>query len=92
MSNKLKVILIFAIVILVSFIPEAFPDFFGDWKCQGGSYVMKDGHYHSVGCLYGGNYQHNPTTHWGFRHWMWALCGVVLSIWNIIEMLDKEYK
>jgi len=92
MKTKLKFISIFAIAMLVSFIPEAFPDFFGDWTCQGGSYVMKDGHYQLIGCLHSGNYQHNPTTHWGFRHWMWTGCGVSLFIWNVIDLFPKNWK
>ena len=89
MTTKLKLISIFAIVILVSFIPESFPDFFGDWTCNGGSYTEN---YKRVGCLYGENYQHNPTTHWGFRHWMWTICGVCLFIWNVIELFPKKWR
>jgi TRAP-type mannitol/chloroaromatic compound transport system permease small subunit len=91
-KTKLKFISIFTIVILVSFIPEMFPEFFGDWVCKGGSYTMKEGHYVRLGCLYGENYQHNPTTHWGFRHWMWTLCGISLFIWNIIDLFPKKWR
>jgi len=76
--TKLRVILIFAMVILLSFIPEQFPTFFGDWVC---SNAKKCNHL----------YLHSDTTtHWGFRHWMWTLCGVVLFIWNIIDILNDE--
>ena len=87
---KLRVIIIFAIIILLSFIPETFPDFFGDWECQGSKIIgVKEGFYQTQGCSYGGVLEHNPTTHWGFRHWMWTLCGVILFIWNTVELIKK---
>lgn len=92
MKNKLKFISIFAIAMLVSFIPEAFPDFFGDWTCQGGSFVIKGEYHYSTGCGYSSNYQHDPTTHWGFRHWMWTGCGVSLFIWNVVELFPKSWR
>ena len=92
MKTKLKFISIFAIAMLVSFIPENFPSFFGDWVCQGGSYVVKEGRYHLEGCKYAADYQHGPSIHWGFRHWMWTLCGVSLFIWNVIELFPKSWK
>jgi hypothetical protein len=89
---KLRVIIIFAIVILLSFIPETFPDFFGDWECQGSKIIgVNEGFYQTQGCSYGGDLEHSPTTHWGFRHWMWTLCGVTLFIWNVVELINKKY-
>ena len=94
MKNKLRLVAIFAIAMLFSFIPETFPDFFGDWVCQGGKYqYVENGPDIHEGCMYGINASnsHNPTTHWGFRHWMWTLCGASLFIWNIVELVDKKY-
>ncbi len=92
MKNKLRLVAIFAIVILFSFIPETFPDFFGDWACEGGKAVITGNTYTIQGCSYGGDMDHGPTTHWGFRHWMWTLCGVSLFIWNVVELIDKKYR
>jgi len=91
MKNKLKLITIFAIVILFSFIPETFPEFFGDWVCQGGKLIVQGNSYDIVGCSYT-QQDHMPSTHWGFRHWMWTLCGVTLFIWNVVELIDKKYR
>ena len=48
--------------------------------------------YHLEGCKYAADYQHGPSIHWGFRHWMWTLCGVSLFIWNVIELFPKSWK
>jgi len=92
MKLKLKLVAIFAIVILFSFVPETFPDFFGDWVCQGGKVIVQGSSYNIEGCSYGNQMDHMPTTHWGFRHWMWTLCGVSLFIWNVVELIDKKYR
>ena len=91
MKNKLRLVAIFAIAMLFSFIPETFPDFFGDWVCQGGKVIVEGNSYDIVGCSYT-QQDHMPSTHWGFRHWMWTLCGVSLFIWNVVELIDKKYR
>jgi len=91
MKVKLKLVAIFAIVILFSFVPETFPDFFGDWVCQGGKVIVQGSSYNIEGCSYGHQMDHMSTTHWGFRHWMWTLCGVTLFIWNVVELVNKKY-
>lgn len=92
MKNKIRLVAIFAGVIFLSFIPEAFPDFFGDWVCQGGEVIHTGDFLRMKGCDYGVGYTHNPRTHWGFRHWMLFACGLTLFIWNMIELFDKEDK
>jgi len=82
-----RIVLLFSIVILMSFIPESNREFFGDWQCNGGNYYKQEG------CLYGGSYLHGPTWHWGFRHYIWMLMGAALFIYNAVIMiikLDKE--
>ena len=90
MKNKIRLVGIFAIVILFSFIPESFPGFFGDWACQGGKVIHIGDTSSFEGCFYGPGYPHCATTHWGFRHWMWSLCGLTLFVWNVIELLNNE--
>ncbi len=82
----------FAIIILMSFIPDAFPEFFGDWRCNGGNFVYEGEHSTLVGCNYAQRGPHSATTHWGFRHWMWFFCGVTLFIWNLVDLLSDEAK
>lgn len=77
---SLRVIALFVIAMLVSFIPELIPDFFGDWNCNG--------------CTYGGDYRnHMPQTHWGYRHWLFFTMGVslfIIQIVDIINYIDKK--
>ena len=87
-----RIVLLFSIIILMSFIPESNREFFGDWQCQGMTYLKANGEY--LGCYYEGNRApHDPTWHWGFRHWIWMLMGIALFIYNtvlIIITLEKN--
>ncbi len=88
MKTQLKIFILFAIALLGTFVPETFPEFFGDWKCNGSSYDWKT--YTLTGdCKYK-DQQHGPTTHWGFRHHIWFLCGVTLFIYNMVNILFNE--
>jgi len=86
-----RIAMAFFIVMAFSFIPENFPDWFGDWKCEGGRYA---GHGNYEGCWYTGT-SHGPSTHWGFRHWMWWLLGICLFLYNIsliVASINKYQK
>ena len=65
-----RIVLLFSIVMLMSFIPENNREFFGDWHCDG----------HNL---------HEPTWHWGFRHYMWMLMGLALFIYNAVLIVIK---
>lgn len=73
-----QVVFIFATIILASWIPDLFPKFFGDWQCRGYSHE-------SPFCL---SFQssHNPKWHWGARHYLWALMGLVLFIIQCVRL------
>lgn len=77
---SLQVIFIFAVIILTSFIPDLYPNFFGDTYCGGKVYISNSSYSGRwFGCLDNGG-EHNPTWHWGYRHIMWCLMGVCLFI------------
>lgn len=87
---SLNVIAVFMVVIVMSFLPELFPKFFGDWLCEG---HLKD----DVGCLYSGNTawssHHNPEWHWGYQHHLWFLMGLILFViqgFRIYELITKH--
>ena len=88
-----RIVLLFGIVMLMSFIPENFRDLFGDWQCEGLHYdkeLMQD-----VGCLYEGQgtyHHHNSTWHWGFRHYIWMLMGLALFIYNAVIIIIEINK
>lgn len=97
---SLRIILIFTAIILLSFIPENFHQFFGDWHCNGGTFTVtvSGGYKDYSGCHYGddGNYQHHlPQWHWGYRHWMWMFMGICLTITqaaSLIKSIDNSEK
>ena len=91
-NPKVRVLLMFLIIGAVSFIPETWPEFFGDWRCSGGAYIRKDEHFVQEGCHYMGISDHGPTWHWGFRHWLLLIAGLTFTIWNVVEIVNEEDK
>lgn len=90
---SLRVIALFVIAILVSFIPDYSHEFFGDWLCEGskfGKFMPETGasysHYERIGCDVGG--KHNSTWHWGYRHWLFFAMGAVLFIIQSFDIID----
>ncbi len=91
---SINIIILFMIAIMSSFIPELFPDFFGDWICEGRKFIPNKETYGSyIGCdMF---QEHNPTTHFGYRHYLWFLMGIVLFIIQgirIFMVVDKHDK
>lgn len=95
MKNKhlkvsLNIVAVFVVVMLVSFIPDQFPKFFGDWQCEGRSYSYVDvGNgrfdYKTIGCDHGVN-NHLPSWHWGYRHWLFIIMGLLLFVVQVIRI------
>lgn len=84
-----RIILLFGVVIMTSFIPENNRDFFGDWLCQGGHHEYFDNGPDIIsGCQYSPDMVHGPTWHWGFRHWMWFFMGISLFLYNLILVIS----
>jgi hypothetical protein len=88
-----RIIALFVIAILVSFIPDYLHNFFGDWLCEGAKYgkLIPEtdacwSHYELIGCDYGSGV-HNPTLHWGYRHWLFFAMGVILFIIQAIDII-----
>ena len=92
MSKNLQVIidivLVSAFIMAFSFIPENARSFFGDWLCGGSGELIKDT-YHYNGCNYGGAGYHDPSWHWGFRHYIWMLTGLTLTAIRIVGLFKK---
>ena len=89
MKTQLRIFTIFAVVFFASFLPEAYPSFFGDWLCQGSGNMVPNTYYYER-CNHINNYFHNPEWHWGFRHYVWMLMGATLAIYNIIMIIVEE--
>lgn len=83
---SLQIIAVFSVMFVVSFIPDLFPDVFGDWKCHGGGgYLMGDEP--EDHCKYANLTIHDPTWHWGWRHWIWSICGWALFIIQVVRII-----
>lgn len=80
---SLHIIFMFTTAMLFSLLPEYYPELFGDWKCEG---AFKKGDEY-FGCDMSS--LHNPTIHWGYRHYLYMLMGVSLFIVQLAAMIVK---
>ncbi len=76
---SIRIIILFSIAILLSFISDYYPSFFGDIFCPGN--VDKK-------CISGWGDSHGPTWHWGYRHYLWMIAGLCLSIVQIVKTVN----
>jgi hypothetical protein len=86
---SIRIIAVFGIAFIMSFIPDLFIEQFGYWLCEGyGNYNEKIKH-----CMYGGGGYHNAIYHWGYRHWIWFLMGLslfIIQVIDVINLINKE--
>ncbi len=92
MKSKLKILSIFVVMFFASFVPESNHELFGDWHCKGGTTIVNEHGVDVQGCNYANYMSHNPTWHWGIRHWVWLLAGLTFSIWTIAEVINEASK
>jgi len=88
---SLRVIALFLVAILVSKIPELYPNFFGDWFCQGTLERINDSRYEFKGCNHL-NVWHDPQFHWGYQHFLFFLMGLSLAVIQIIDIVNIAKK
>jgi hypothetical protein len=72
---SLRIIIIFSIAMLMSFLPELIPDFFGDEICTQTKHI------------YCGNYCYGNAIHWGYRHWLYFFMGFALFVTQAISLM-----
>jgi hypothetical protein len=91
---SLRIIVMFTTGIMMSFLPDLIPDFFGDWVCKGSVWVEGVGdHFGSYsGCTYGDTGRHEATTHWGYRHWLYFFMGFSLFIVQVVDLINSINK
>jgi len=90
---SIRVIAVFLVAITMSAITDNLHEYLGDWFCAGratdnaGLCVYYDGGTH--------NSAHDPTWHWGYRHWLVLFMGVslaVIQIVNIVFIIEESNK
>ncbi len=100
MKNKnlkvsIRIILLFVLAILLSKVPDLYPDFFGDWLCKGSGTRLEGGYmYEYTGCNYGEGF-HDKTWHWGYQHFLYFSMGLSLAgiqIYEIVNILNKKHE
>jgi len=95
MKLKTKIVALFAFIFIASYVPESCPTAFGDWKCKG-CYIVYEGDVvltkNYVGCDYNpsGTTAHNPTWHWGFRHYLWIGLGLTLTAVTVYQIAENK--
>ena len=81
----------FLVMGLMSFVPEKNPELFGDFTCEGSGLRETKNIKYIDGCRLSCN-PHSPSTHWGFRHWIWFAAGLTFAIWTVAEVIDSAQK
>ena len=86
---SLKVILLFTIAIFSTFVGDYLHSFLGDWKCLG-SGTPNDSIYYTIYkyCNYAECGFHDPTWHWGYRHWLYLAMCITLFIIQILDIVS----
>lgn len=93
---SIRIILMFSFAMAYSFIPDYMHEFFNDTFCSSGSgYFMYSNNIEGIGshwqfCNYAG--EHQSTWHWGYRHWLFLLMGICLSIVQIVNIIHEVGK
>lgn len=91
---SLRVIALFSVAILSTFIGDYGRSFFGDWYCDGsGERILIKAtqttyeHYDYAGCQYIDGH-HSAQWHWGYRHWLYATMCLTLFIIQVVEIIN----
>jgi len=87
---SLKVILLFTIAIFSTFIGDYFHSFLGDWKCEGSGQRIIDTYIYQK-CNYAGCEYHEPTWHWGYRHWLYFTMCLTLFIIQVFDIVNVSF-
>ncbi len=83
---SLKIIMLFTIAIISTFIGDYLHSFFGDWKCNGSGERIVDTWIYAK-CNYGDIGSHESTWHWGYRHWLYFTMCITLFIIQVKDIL-----
>ena len=91
--NKLsiKIIGLTLTMMLYSFIPDYLHVFFGDYMCLGSGEYLKEYHRYALcNATWFDRIYHLPEYHWGYRHILFNLCGIALTILQLINIFNTE--
>ncbi len=89
---SIRVVMLFTVAILSTFIGDNLHDFFGDWKCKGSGQWIKE-QYIYENCNHSLSHFHESTWHLGYRHWLYFLMCITLFIIQLVDIItfaDKK--
>lgn len=82
---SLRIIVLFTIAILSTFL--------GDWKCDGsGKRYLDDVYVMYERCNYSICSLHDPSWHWGYRHWIYFVMCITLFIIQLVDIINFSSK
>jgi len=87
----LQITVAFLIPIIISFLTDLLPlSILGDWKCNGSETIINGNTDEIIqnGCNVGNI--HSATLHYGYRHWLLILLGIVLFVANMFQIFNKK--
>ncbi|MBP6424160.1 MAG: hypothetical protein KA278_00500 [Flavobacterium sp.] len=84
---SIRIIALFSTAIFISFIPENYPAFFGDFNC--GKIISQYGTH-----TYFPSMHEVPELHWGYRHYVFSLMCFFLGVVQVINLFNfvENYK
>lgn len=71
-----RIVSVFIVAMILSFIGEYAHAFLGDWHCKGCNYSES-----------GYSNMHEPQWHWGYRHWLFFIMGIFLFILQAVDII-----
>lgn len=86
---SLRIILLGIVAMASSYIPELYPNIFGDWHCEGSISIATEKPFSYTGCNYGTDFHHS-TWHWGYRHYLYLLMCIILLIVQIKDIIEDK--
>ena len=82
-----RIVILFIFAILLTFVPEQYQTFFGDFACNGRAYIGNSvTGFKEIGCQYV-SIEHSPGIHWGYRHWLWFAMGCCIFLYNTVLII-----
>ena len=80
---SLRIVALFVMAMIVSFIPDYLHTFFGDVYCVGN---LETPFCPSAYSKF--NYLHGSEWHWAYRHWLFAAMGFWLAVVQIVNLVN----
>ena len=82
----IRIILIFVIATIMSFIADEFHSFFGDTLCNGTSLNIETNKYEYF--VHYGSRHTDTQIHWGYRHFLFFMMGLSVTTLQIIDIIN----